>query len=89
MDYNIITAEEARKITNNYIPEETNRIIEEIGQEIINLSNDGNSTLFISETSDVWFQYFNNFTKEYFEKLGYKVSYQYGGIDGNYWTISW
>lgn len=86
---NIITAKEAREITNNYIPEETSQIIKEIGQEIINLSNDGNSVLLISETSDVWFQYFDNFTKKYFEKLGYKVSYQYGGIDGDYWIISW
>lgn len=88
-NFHVLPAQEARKITNNYVPIETQQVIESIGKEIEKLANDGNSTLFISETSDIWFQYFNPYVKGFFEKLGYNVSYQYGGIDGNYWTISW
>lgn len=86
---NVITAKEARKITDNYIPKETTELIEAIGNEIIKLANDGNHVLFISETADVWFPYFNPYVKGFYENLGYEVSYQYGGVNGNYWTISW
>ena len=89
LEHFIPSAQEARKITNNYIPEETTKVIKDIGEEIIKLANDGNSALFISEMVDDWFPYFNSYAKKFFEKLGYEVSYQYGRVDGNYWIISW
>lgn len=89
IDAHIISAQETREITKKYIPIESQEIIESIGKEIKKLANDGNSVLFISEESDVWFLYFNPYIKEFLEKLGYEISYQYGGIDGNYWIIKW
>lgn len=86
---NILSAKEAREIANSYASNEAQEIIKSIGEEIQKLANDGNSTLFISEMAEGWFPYFDSYVKRFFENLGYKVSCHYGGIDGNYWTISW